>query len=356
MQRALQLALRGEGFVEPNPMVGCVIIKGAHVLGEGFHRKFGRSHAEANALRMAAARTKGATCYVTLEPCAHHGKTPPCADALIAAGIKRVIVATRDPNPLVAGKGIRRLRAAGVRVDLGLLKKDADRLIAPFRTFQLEGRPFITLKWAQSMDGKIATHTGDSKWITSPAARKQAHRLRARVDAILVGVGTVRADDPDLTARLVRPRRTATRVILDSRLQTSMKAKLVTSASHVPTIIATTDAAPTRRRRQFERLGCEVTVLPSQGGRVSLAALLSLLHQRGSTNLMVEGGAGVLTAFWDAGLVDRAEIYVAPKLIGGAKSLSALGGRGQATISELRPIRRSEVQSCGRDLWYTLEF
>ncbi len=356
MQRALELARRGEGYVEPNPMVGCLLVKAGRVVGEGYHRKFGKPHAEVNALRAAGSKAKGATCYVTLEPCAHFGKTPPCADALIEAGIKRVMVAARDPNPLVAGRGIKKLRAAGVHVDLGLMKKEAERLIAPFRSFHIEKRPFITLKWAQSIDGKIATHTGDSKWITSRAARQQAHRLRARVDAILVGSGTVLADDPELTARLAKPKRIATRVVLDSRLRTPPTSKLVMSAAAWPVLIATTDAAPARKRRLLERAGCEVHVLPSRRGKISLPALLALLHERGCTNLMVEGGSAVLSAFWDAGLVDRAEIYVAPRLVGGNRSLSALCGQGVAKIADMRPIRRSAVQSCGPDLWYTLEF
>ena len=356
MQRAFELARRGEGFVEPNPMVGCVLVKADRVVGEGYHRKFGKPHAEANALRAAGAKAKGATCYVTLEPCSHFGKTPPCADALIEAGIKRVVVAVRDPNPLVAGRGIKKLRAAGVQVELGLLKKDAERLIAPFRTFHLDKRPFITLKWAQSIDGKIATRTGDSKWITLRAARQQAHRLRARVDAILVGSGTVLADDPELTARLAKPKRIATRVVLDSQLRTPPTSKLVMSASACPVLIATTDAATVRKRRLLERAGCEVHVLPSRRGKISLPPFLALLHERGCTNLMVEGGSEVLGAFWDAGLVDRAEIYVAPRLVGGKRSLSALGGQGVAKIADVRPIRRSEVQWCGPDLWYTLEF
>jgi len=356
MQRALELARRGEGYVEPNPMVGCVVVKAERVIGEGYHHKFGKPHAEVNALRVAGAQAKGATCYVTLEPCAHFGKTPPCADALIRAGVKRVVVAVRDPNPLVAGRGIKQLRAAGVKVDLGLMKKDAERLIAPFRTYQIDKRPFITLKWAQSIDGKIATHTGDSKWITSRAARRQAHRLRARVDAILVGSGTVRADDPELTARLAKPKRIATRVVLDSQLRMPMTSKLVASAAALPTLVATTKAASGRKRRQLERAGCEVSVLPSRRGQVALPGLLALLHERGVTNLMVEGGSGVLSAFWDAGLVDRAEIYVAPRLVGGKRSLMALAGQGVTKIAAARPIRRSAVQSCGPDLWYTVEF
>jgi len=356
MQRALELARRGEGYVEPNPMVGCVVVKAGRVEGEGYHRKFGKSHAEVNALRAASVQAKGATCYVTLEPCAHFGKTPPCADALIRAGVKRVVVAVRDPNPLVAGRGVKKLRAAGIQVDLGLLKKDVERLIAPFRTYQIEKRPFITLKWAQSIDGKIATHMGDSKWITSRAARRQAHRLRARVDAILVGSGTVLADDPELTARLAKPKRIAMRVVLDSQLRTPLTSKLVASAAALPTLVATTEAASDRKRRQLERAGCEVCVLPSRRGQVSLPGLLALLHERGVTNLMVEGGGTVLGAFWDAGLADRAEIYVAPRLIGGKRSLTALSGRGMSKIADARPIQRSEVQSCGPDLWYTLEF
>lgn len=358
MRRALELAVKGRGLVEPNPMVGCVLVKGGRVVGEGFHREFGGPHAEVHALRKAGAAAKGSTAYVTLEPCAHHGKTPPCVAAMIQANIRRCVVATRDPNKLVSGRGIRALRKAGIEVAMGLLAAEARELIAPFTTYHELGRPFVTLKWAQSLDGKIATRTGDSKWITSTQSRRRAHALRSRVDGIIVGIGTVLADDPELTARLVKPKRVATRIVLDSELRTPKSSILVRSAGQVPTIVVGSEKRVRWRNPEaaLERAGAEVLLLPEAGGGVDLALLLKMLRERRMTNVMVEGGGRVLGAFLDRKLADAAEIYVAPRLIGGAAAAGPLGGEGPEAMSDLIAIRSVNHTDCGPDTCYNLRF
>src|SRR3954451_1208374 len=243
MPRALELAERGRGHVEPNPLVGAVIVRDGRVVGEGWHQRYGEAHAEVHALAAAGAAARGATLYVTLEPCCHHGKTPPCTDAVLRAGVGRVVASMLDPNPLVAGKGAERLRAAGVAVEIGVGEAEARRLNAPYLKLLRTGRPYVHLKWAMTLDGKICTRTGDSKWISNEASRRRVHELRGRVDAILVGVGTALADDPQLTARPRGPR-TATRIVLDSRGRLPPTSLLAATARIVPTLVATTAAAP----------------------------------------------------------------------------------------------------------------
>jgi len=335
MRRALALARRGEGSVEPNPMVGCVIVRRGRVIGEGWHRRFGGPHAEVEALRRCSTSPRGATCYVTLEPCCHFGKTPPCTDALIQAGIARVVAATADPFPPVAGGGVKRLQAAGVRVEIGVLEDEARALNAPYFKRMATGRPWVILKWAQSIDGKIATRTGNSKWISSLPSRHLAHALRGRVDAVIVGVNTVLADDPELTCRLAPMRRRAVRVVLDSRLRMPSGAKLVRTAREAPTLIITTAAAPRSRRKRLESAGCEVCVVRREGRGVSPAAVLDELGRRAMTNVMIEGGGEVLASFFDADLADEAVVFVAPLLIGGAGAPGPLNGRG---LDQIPPI------------------
>jgi diaminohydroxyphosphoribosylaminopyrimidine deaminase / 5-amino-6-(5-phosphoribosylamino)uracil reductase len=365
MSLALQLALRGQGRVEPNPMVGCVIVRSGRVIGQGYHRKFGGPHAEVFALRAAGARARGATVYVTLEPCNHTGKTPPCTDALIGAGIKRVIAAMKDPNPIVAGKGFRRLRAAGIRVDVGLLGDEAMALSAPFITFHRRRRPYVILKWAQSIDGKIATRTGDSQWITSLESRAESHALRARVDAVLVGVNTVLADDPDLTARLAVPRRVAARIVIDPNLRTPLDAKLVRTARRVPTLIVTSprprDAAAARRaaldrkRLRLSKAGCHVMEIPAGASGIDLRCLLKELHLRQMTNILVEGGGTTLGAFLEQNLADEARVFVAPRLIGGEGAPGPLRHAGPASMRRLPEITLIDITPHGPDLCYNMK-
>ena len=357
MRRALALALRGQGRVEPNPMVGCVIVRGGRTVGEGSHRRFGGPHAEIHALRQAGSNARRATAYVTLEPCCHQGKTPPCTDALIEAGVQRVVVAMRDPFPKVRGRGCRLLRAAGIDVRSGLLEGEARRLNAPYLKLQETGRPWVILKWAQSLDGKIATRTGDSKWISCSRSRQWAHRIRSRVDAIVVGVGTVLADDPALTCRDAPVRRVATRVVIDPNLRTPTRAKLVRTAGEVPTVMVTDHRVDRRRRAAaLERKGVEVLRIKRTRNGLDMQALLRELGRRNMTNVMVEGGGRTLGAFYDARLADEAIVFVAPRLIGGRGAVSPLGGIGPKTMQEwLIPIE-SNVTRCDTDRVYQLRF
>ncbi len=359
MRRALRLAARGRGRVEPNPMVGCVLVRRGRVIGEGWHRRFGGPHAERDALRRCEGSPRGATAYVALEPCCHHGKTPPCTDALIEAGISRVVAAVVDPCAVVRGRGIRTLREAGLRVDVGVCQGEAEALNAPFFKLRRTRRPWVILKWAQSLDGKIATHAGDSQWITGPAARREAHRLRGRVDAVLVGIGTVLADDPDLTCRHVKPKRIATRIVLDGRLRIPRRAKLVRTARKTPVLIATTRTALRQRKGTTDWLrsaGCNVIALPGRRGRVDLSALLDELGRREMTNVMVEGGGEVLGAFFDQDLADEALVFVAPKLIGGRRALDPLAGRGAASIADAVTLHNPTRRRVGDDLMLSFRF
>ena len=372
MKLALDLAQKGQGRVEPNPMVGCVVAKNRQIIGRGYHRKFGGPHAEPNALRAAGEAARGAIVYVTLEPCCHTGKTPPCTEALIAAKVKRVVAAMKDPSPLVSGKGLERLRAARIQVDLGLLSDAAKTLNAPFVTFHTQRRPYVILKWAQSIDGKIATRRGDSKWISSRPSRTEAHALRARVDAVIVGVNTVLADDPDLTTRLARPRRVATRVILDTHLRTPLRAKVVRTASKTPTIIATSrprgdrssrrGAGPkslpahTRKLRHLRNAGCQVVELRSHQSGIDVSALLGELLAWVMTNVLVEGGGRVLGAFLRDGLADEARVFVAPRLIGGEAAPGPLRHLGPASLGDLPKLAVHDIIPLGPDLCYNIRF
>lgn len=353
MKRALSLSLRGQGRVEPNPMVGCVLVREGQVVGEGYHRRYSGPHAEVEALLSTGEPAKGATAYVTLEPCCHHGKTPPCCDALIRAGIAKVCVALRDTVPPVGGRGVSILKKAGLEVFCGLLESQAAQLNAPYLKLRKTGRPYVILKWAQSLDGKIATRTGDSQWISSEPSRRLAHQLRGRVDAIVVGVATVRADDPDLTCRLVRPRRVATRIVLDPELHTPKNARLVRSARLAPTmIVTTTSSARTPRGQAMRRAGVELLTVPTPRGQLDLGRMLDALGARDMTNVMVEGGGVTLGSFFDAGLADEAMVFVSPRLIGGREAISPLGGRGPERMKEVpQPVWTARTSSGGDDVY-----
>jgi len=316
MRRALELARRGEGRVEPNPMVGAVICgPGGAIVAEGWHNRFGEPHAEAMAIAAAGEAARGGTLYVTLEPCCHHGKTPPCSEAIIAAGIRRVVVAAGDPFPEVAGGGIAALEAAGISVEVGLLAADAERLTAPFRRLVTSGRPWVIAKWAASLDGRLAAAPGGDRWISSPESRELVHRLRGRMDAILVGIGTALADDPLLTARPEGPRR-ALRIVLDSRGRLPLESRLVRSARDWPLLVAVGPEAAADRLLALEAAGCEVWQgLPDDPGE-RFEKLLAELGRRRLTNLLVEGGAEVFGTLFRRGLVDEAYAFTAPRLLG----------------------------------------
>ena len=349
MARALELAERGRGHVEPNPLVGAVVVHEGRAVGEGWHQRFGGPHAEVHALAAAGEAARGATLYVTLEPCCHHGKTPPCTDAVLRAGVRRVVAAMPDPFPAVAGQGAERLRAAGVEVEFGPGEAAARRLNAPYLKLLAAGRPYVHAKWAMTLDGKIATRTGDSKWVSNKASRRHVHELRGRVDAVLVGVGTALADDPSLTARPPGPR-TAARVVLDSHARLPLTSILVRTAREVPTVLATADAPPDRAA-QLRAAGCEVLTLPARDGRPDAGALLAELGRRRMTNVLVEGGAGVLGSFLDAGAIDEVHVFIAPRLAGGADALTAVGGRGVEKIAQALPLAECRVETVEGDVY-----
>lgn len=319
MRAALGLARRGLGRVWPNPAVGCVLVNNGMVVGRGWTQPGGRPHAETEALARAGDAARGATAYVTLEPCSHHGKTPPCADALLAAGVVRAVVAVEDPDPRVSGSGIRRLIAAGLTVEVGLCGAEAAEVNAGFFLKVREGRPLVTLKTASTLDGRIATHGGESQWITGEAARRAGHLLRAKHDAIIVGSGTVLADNPDLTCRLPGlEANSPVRVIFDSHLRLPLTARLVATARTVPTWLVALDNADTERRKVLTDCGVDVLALPpDDSGNPDAEAALQELARRGLTRVLVEGGAHLSAALLRRGLVDRLAWFRAPKLIGG---------------------------------------
>jgi len=338
MRRALELAERGRGLTSPNPMVGAVLVTSSgEIAGEGFHAKAGAPHAEVEALRAAGARARGATLYVTLEPCSHHGRTPPCATAVIDAGVARVVAAVADPNPLVSGRGFAALRAAGIEVVTGAGAAAAERQNRAFLTAMRESRPHVTLKAGMTLDGKIADLHGGSRWITGEAARDRAHRLRSESDAIVVGIGTVLRDDPELTVRLGEPwPREPLRVVLDTEARTPVGARLIRAGRPSAALIAVGAEAPRPRVEALAASGATVLSCRTRDRRVDLGALLAELFAREVRAVLVEGGGEVHGAFLDSGLVDRVAIFTAPVLIGGRGATPVVGGAGRELKSAIR--------------------
>jgi diaminohydroxyphosphoribosylaminopyrimidine deaminase/5-amino-6-(5-phosphoribosylamino)uracil reductase len=354
MRAALALARRGLGAVWPNPAVGCVIVKNGRVVGRGWTQPGGRPHGETEALRRAGEAARGAVAHVSLEPCCHWGRTPPCVDALVTAGVQRVVVALEDPDPRVAGEGLRRLRAAGLDVEVGLCAEEAAEVNAGFLSRLRLGRPLVTLKFATSLDGRIATASGESQWITGPPARERAHALRASHDAIMVGTGTVIADDPQLTCRLPGlDHRSPVRVVIDRHLRISPAARLIADAPRVPTWILTLRSADAGRRAAF--LANRVTLIdvdPDREGQVDLAAALGALGERGITRLLVEGGAGLAAAFLRARLVDRLVWVHAPLAIGG-DGIPAIAGLDLTALADAPAFERLSTETIGDDVLTT---
>jgi diaminohydroxyphosphoribosylaminopyrimidine deaminase/5-amino-6-(5-phosphoribosylamino)uracil reductase len=353
MRRALELAQLGAGQVSPSPLVGCVVVAAnGSVVGEGVFLYRGVKHAETLALEQAGERARGATAYVSLEPHAHHGRTPPCTEALIKAGITRVVAPIEDPNPLVCGKGFKHLRDAGIEVGVGLFAHEAARLNEKYIHFIKEGRPFVHLKLAASLDGRIATRAGDSRWITGEEARARVHELRHACDAILVGAGTALADDPLLTDRSGRERhRPLVRVVLDSELRLSPASKLAQTARDVPVIIYASGRADAAREAALTSCGVEV-VRQQDNGR-DLQELMKELARRSIQSVLVEGGAAVAGALLDAKLVDKISFFIAPLIIGGCDAPAAIGGIGAERIRDAVNLRDLEITPRGRDLEIT---
>jgi len=354
MRRALALAERGRGHVSPNPLVGCVLVREGEVVGEGWHRRAGEPHAEVEALTAAGERARGATAYVTLEPCDHTGRTPPCTEALIQAGVRRAVVAAFDPNPVTDGAGVRRLREAGVEVEVGLAREEAEAQNEVFRVAQLHGRPFVLYKTAMTLDGKIATRAGRSRWITGEAARERVQRWRNELDGVAVGINTVLLDDPLLTSR-IEGGRTPVKVVFDSVARTPPTARLFEpDAAGVPArvvLFATAKASPERVAALRER-GAEVVVTGETQGRTDVRAALPALLERGVTSLLLEGGGTLAWAFFEAQAVDRVAWFIGPKLLGGAGA-SPLGGIGVARMEDALTLGDVRTESLDGDLLVT---
>jgi len=362
MTLALRLAAKGRGSTSPNPMVGALVVTRGRIVGQGSHRKAGGPHAEVIALSQAGSRARGGTLYVTLEPCSHLKKrTPPCVPLVIASGVRRVVVAMVDPNPQVMGNGVAQLTRAGMRVDVGCGEAEARQLNEAYLHWVRTGRPFTILKAGMTLDGKIATASGESQWITDEIARQQAHRLRADVDAILVGIGTVLRDNPQLTARVTDdpPRlapRQPLRIVVDSRLRIPVKAKVLQDQQTAHTLIATTAAASVRKIDLLRKRGIDVLVLPTTGGHVNLPVLWARLGQLGVTTVLVEGGSDVNAAVLQAGLPQRLMWYVAPLLLGGQDAKGIFGGQSPRRLRNAVPLKNVRIEPVGRDMLIQADF
>ncbi|MGN0072478.1 MAG: bifunctional diaminohydroxyphosphoribosylaminopyrimidine deaminase/5-amino-6-(5-phosphoribosylamino)uracil reductase RibD [Coriobacteriales bacterium] len=363
MRRALALAAKGAGWVAPNPHVGAVIVRDGTIIGEGWHTAYGELHAEREALADCARRgedPRGATAYVTLEPCCHTGKQPPCTEALIAAGISRVVMGAPDPNPLVAGKGIRQLRDAGIEVVEGVLVEECRAINRAWLYYIQTKLPFVTMKYAMTLDGKIASCTGDSRWVTGEHARQRVHEDRALAAAIMVGVGTVLADDPLLSARpqgVENPHQPA-RFVLDSQLRTPADSQLALTAWEQPTYIVCEPDAPASRREELKDAGCKIWTMPAREGRIDLHELLRTMGEKGFQDVIVEGGGQLHGSLLATGMVKRVQAYIAPKLIGGKAAPSPVEGAGIPLMEMALPLQDVSVTPLGSDLLvegYTLE-
>jgi diaminohydroxyphosphoribosylaminopyrimidine deaminase/5-amino-6-(5-phosphoribosylamino)uracil reductase len=349
MRMALSLALKGAGRTSPNPMVGAILARGGRTIATGYHRRAGTDHAEIVALKRAGARARGATLYLNLEPCSHFGRTPPCADAVIRAGVKRVVVGSADPNPVVSGRGIRKLRQAGIQVEVGLLREECRRLNEAFCKYVTRRLPFVVLKIAASMDGKIATSSGDSRWITGPSARRYVHEMRNQIDAVMVGIGTVLADNPRLTCRIAGGRDPC-RIILDRRLRIPLTARVLHERGK--TVIVAGSRARTKKLEALEKLGAEVWRLPLRAGAVPFASVLREMGKREIVSVMIEGGAATAARALAEKAVDKISFFYAPKIVGG-DGMGMIDALGVARMSQAREIKNLDVEKIGDDLLVT---
>ncbi|WP_027339145.1 bifunctional diaminohydroxyphosphoribosylaminopyrimidine deaminase/5-amino-6-(5-phosphoribosylamino)uracil reductase RibD [Halonatronum saccharophilum] len=349
MKVALELAQKADGRTSPNPLVGAVIVKGEKVIGRGYHQYAGGPHAEINALKDADRQAQGANLYVTLEPCSHYGKTPPCTQAILDSGIKRVFIGMEDPNPRVSGRGIQLLKENGVEVEVGILEEKAKKINEVFIKYITTKRPYIILKNGITLDGKIATKTGHSKWITGEESRFLVHKLRDKVDGILVGIGTVLSDDPRLTTRLPEGGKDPVRVILDGRLRVPLDAKVIKNDSEDKVIVATLKGNDKNKIKKLEQLGVKVIEV-SKGPRVDLKELLKKLGELEITSVLVEGGSEINASFLNGGFVDKLYYFIAPKIIGGSDSIPVVGGVGVEKINNGIQIVDKEVKLVGDDI------
>lgn len=349
MARALQLALRGAGHTRPNPMVGAVLVKDGRIIGEGWHKQYGGPHAEVNAFASATEDPEGATLYVSLEPCSHYGKTPPCADLIIRKKVARVVAALEDPNPLVSGRGFRKLRANGIRVTVGVLAEEARHINDVFLTYVTRKRPFVLYKAAMSLDGKIACHTGESQWISSEKSREEVQRLRGILSGIMVGAGTVIADDPRLTCRMEEYENPA-RIIVDGKLRVPVESRIF----HEPgrNIILTTSEAYPEKKKALENLGVEMIEADSEEpGKVDLKSAMLALGIKGIYGILLEGGPTLAASALEAGIIDAVRFYIAQKIIGGREAPSPFAGTGAAHMNEVVPLTDAVYGTSGDDLW-----
>lgn len=348
MKMALELAEKGCGFTSPNPMVGAVIVKNGKVIGSGYHKKYGELHAERNALLSCAEAPEGSTLYVTLEPCCHFGKTPPCTDAIIESKIKTVVIGSADPNPLVAGKGIDILKEHGIRVKTGILKDQCDKLNEVFFHYIRNQTPFVVMKYAMTMDGKIATYSGKSRWITNEASREQVHSSRHKYAAIMVGVNTVIADDPMLTCRIPGGKNPV-RIVCDTNLRTPITSRIVQSAEEVPTYIATA-CEDENKILPCAGAGCKIIKVPAVGGHIDLQALMKELGREKIDSLLLEGGAQLNFSALKSGIVNKVQAYISPKIFGGGSAKSPVGGPGIEEPSDAFLLTNREIRFFGEDI------
>ena len=347
MKMALELAQKGMGFTAPNPMVGAVIVKNGRIIGQGYHRKYGELHAEREALAACTEEPEGASIYVTLEPCCHYGKQPPCVNAILEAGIRRVIIGSSDPNPLVAGKGIRILKDHGIEVTENILKEECDKLNEAFFYYIQNKKPYVVMKYAMTMDGKIAAYTGESKWVTGEAARIHVQEQRLKYTGIMVGVGTVLADDPMLTCRLENSRNPV-RIICDSHLRTPLTSKIVRTAKTIPTILASS-SKDQQKIKNYEELGCQVLYVPEKNGHIDLNRLMELLGAARIDSILLEGGGSLNWSALESGIVQKVQTYIAPKLFGGEEAKTPVEGKGFPDPASAVLLKNSEIIRLGDD-------
>ena len=347
MKMALELAQKGMGFTAPNPMVGAVIVKNGRIIGQGYHRKYGELHAEREALAACTEEPEGASIYVTLEPCCHYGKQPPCVNAILEAGIRRVIIGSSDPNPLVAGKGIRILKDHGIEVTENILKEECDKLNEAFFYYIQNKKPYVVMKYAMTMDGKIAAYTGESKWVTGEAARIHVQEQRLKYTGIMVGVGTVLADDPMLTCRLENSRNPV-RIICDSHLRTPLTSKIVRTAKTIPTILASS-SKDQQKIKNYEEMGCQVLYVPEKNGHIDLNRLMELLGAEKIDSILLEGGGSLNWSALESGIVQKVQTYIAPKLFGGEEAKTPVEGKGFPDPASAVLLKNSEMIRLGDD-------